>query len=77
MPVIAAILLMVAYNMCEWRSFVKICKTCPWTETVVLVVTFVLTVIFDLVVAIAVGLGVALLFYGWNLLKKRKENSAK
>lgn len=77
MPVIAAILLMVAYNMCEWRSFVKICKTCPWTEIVVLVATFVLTVVFDLVVAIAVGLGIALIFQGLELLKKRQANSAK
>ncbi len=56
MPVIAAILLMVAYNMSEWRHFVHICKTAPITDTLVLVATFLLTVIFDLVVAIAVGL---------------------
>ena len=56
MPVIAAILLMVAYNMSEWRRFVKICKTAPPSDIIVLVVTFVLTVVFDLVVAIAVGL---------------------
>ncbi|MBQ9743538.1 MAG: STAS domain-containing protein [Clostridia bacterium] len=56
MPVIAAILLMVAYNMSEWRKFVKICKTAPISDVVILVTTFVLTVIFDLVVAIAVGL---------------------
>ena len=56
MPVIAAILLMVAYNMSEWRKFVKICKTAPLTDIIILVVTFVLTVVFDLVVAIAAGL---------------------
>ena len=56
MPVIAAILLMVAYNMSEWRRFVRICKTAAPSEILVLVATFVLTVVFDLVVAIAAGL---------------------
>ncbi len=56
MPTIAAILFMVAYNMSEWRRFVRITKTAPWTDILVLVLTFVLTVVFDLVVAIAVGM---------------------
>ncbi|MBQ7929905.1 MAG: STAS domain-containing protein, partial [Clostridia bacterium] len=56
MPIIAAILFMVAYNMCEWRQFVKICKTAPRSDILVLVLTFVLTVVFDLVVAIEVGM---------------------
>ncbi len=56
MPVIAAILFMVAYNMSEWREFVGICKTSPKSDILVLVLTFALTVIFDLVVAIAVGI---------------------
>ena len=56
MPIIAAILFMVAYNMSEWRHFVKICRTSPATDILVLVLTFVLTVVFDLVVAIAVGM---------------------
>ena len=56
MPVIAAILFIVAYNMSEWRRFVHIVKTAEPSEILVLVATFVLTVVFDLVVAIAVGL---------------------
>ncbi len=56
MPIIAAILFMVAYNMSEWRHFVHICKFSAPSDVLVLVVTFVLTVAFDLVVAIAVGL---------------------
>ncbi|MBO5683242.1 MAG: STAS domain-containing protein [Clostridia bacterium] len=56
MPIIAAILFMVAYNMSEWKRFVHICKTATASEIIVLVVTFSLTVIFDLVVAIAIGL---------------------
>ena len=56
MPTIAAILFMVAYNMSEWRKFVRIVKTAPKSDILILLVTFVLTVIFDLVVAIAVGM---------------------
>ncbi len=68
MPIIAAILFMVAYNMCEWRKFVEICKTAPKTDVVILVLTFVLTVVFDLVVAIAVGMALYLV----NLFIKKK-----
>lgn len=63
MPIIAAILFMVAYNMCEWRQFVKICKTAPKSDILVLVVTFVLTVVFDLVVAIAAGMIIAVVLF--------------
>ncbi len=56
MPTIAAILFMVAYNMCGWRTFVRICKTAPKSDVLVLVLTFALTVIFDLVVAIIAGI---------------------
>ena len=63
MPAIAAILFMVAYNMSEWRSFVSLCKTSPKSDILVLVLTFVLTVVFDLVVAIEVGLLVAVIFF--------------
>ncbi|MBO5060225.1 MAG: STAS domain-containing protein [Clostridia bacterium] len=63
MPIIAAILFMVAYNMCEWRHFVEICKTAPKSDIIVLVLTFVLTVVFDLVVAIEVGLLVTVFLF--------------
>ena len=56
MPAIAAILFMVAYNMCGWREFVYLVKTSPKSDIAVLVLTFVLTVVFDLVVAIEVGI---------------------
>lgn len=62
MPTIAAILFMVAYNMCEWRSFVAVFKSKEWTDDAVLVTTFVLTIVFDLVVAIVAGLALHLLF---------------
>lgn len=56
MPTIAAILFMVAYNMCQWRSFVKYCKIAPKSDLTVLFLTFILTIVFDLVVAIEVGM---------------------
>ncbi len=63
MPAIAAILFVVAYNMSEWREFVHICKTSPKSDILVLVTTFVLTVVFDLVVAICVGIVLATLLF--------------
>lgn len=56
MPTIAAILFMVAYNMSEWREFRHLVKTAPKSDITVLITTFVLTVVFDLVVAIAAGM---------------------
>ncbi len=73
MPAIAAILFVVAYNMSEWRAFVRIVKTKKATDIAVTVLTFALTVIFDLVVAIAVGLSLSFVFY---LLKKAKKAKA-
>ena len=73
MPAIAAILFMVAYNMSEWRHFVKLCKTEKWYNILVLCVTFILTVVKDLVVAIAVGLALHVIFVLINkLCSKRK-----
>ncbi len=63
MPAIAAILFMVAYNMSEWKKFVHIAKTAPKSDTVVMVVTFILTVVFDLVIAIEVGMILAALLF--------------
>ncbi len=70
MPTIAAILFMVAYNMSEWRHFMRIVKQEKWTAWSVLILTFVLTVVFDLVVAIAVGLVLHYLFVFINKFKK-------
>ena len=63
MPTIAAILFMVAYNMSEWKKFVGIIKTETKSDILILVVTFVLTVIFDLIVAIAVGMVLAAIVF--------------
>jgi len=63
MPAIAAILISVAYNMCQWRQFVYLVKTSPKSDILVLVTTFLLTVIFDLVVAIEVGILLACILF--------------
>ena len=63
MPTIAAILFVVAYNMSEWRQFKNIIATSPKSDISVLILTFLLTVVFDLVVAIGVGLGLAIILF--------------
>jgi SulP family sulfate permease len=60
MPTIAAILFIVAYNMSEWRKFVHIIKTEKFYDSAIMIITFALTVIFDLVVAIAVGMALVI-----------------
>ena len=71
MPTIAAILFMVAYNMCQWRTFVHLVKTAPKSDICVLVITFVLTIVFDLVVAIEIGMVLACLLF----MKRMSEES--
>jgi SulP family sulfate permease len=63
MPAIAAILFMVAYNMSEWRKFVRLVRTSPKSDIIVLVATFFLTVVFDLVVAIEIGILLAAILF--------------
>lgn len=72
MPTIAAILFIVAYNMSEWRSFLKIVKQKNFTDILVMVLTFALTVIFDLVVAIIVGMA---LHFAIVVLKKIRKKA--
>lgn len=56
MPTIAAILFVIAFNMADWKRFIHICKTATHAETIILIVTFILTVAFNLITAIAAGL---------------------
>lgn len=63
MPTIAAILFVVAYNMSEWKKFVHTVKTAPKSDIIVMVITFVLTVVFDLVIAIEVGMILAAMLF--------------
>ena len=71
MPTIAAILFMVAYNMCQYKTFFHLLKTAPKSDMIVLVTTFVLTVVFDLVVAIEVGMLAACVLF----MKRMSEES--
>ena len=88
MPAIAAILFVVAYNMCQWRAFTRLVKTAPKSDIAVLVITFVLTVIFDLVIAIEVGFVLACLLFikrmsdetnvvGWKYTEEETDDSEK
>ena len=60
MACLAGILVVVSYNMSEWRSFKAILRN-PKSDIIVLLVTFFLTVLFDLTVAIEVGVLIACL----------------
>ncbi len=71
MPTIAAILFIVAYNMSEAKKIKEIIKTAPKSDILVTFVTFALTVIFDLVVAIAVGLGLVFILFLFKKFKKK------
>jgi len=86
MPTIAAILFMVAYNMCQWRTFVQVIQTAPKAEIAVLITTFILTVLFDLVIAIEIGMVLACLFFikqmsdeaglrGWKYIEQLSEEA--
>ena len=72
MPTIAAILFTVAYNMCQWRPFMRLVKTAPKSDILVLVLTFVLTIVFDLVVAIGVGIVLACILF----MKRMSDSSS-
>ena len=63
MPTIAAILFIVAYNMSHIHKLIEIIQKAPKSDVAVLLLSFVLTVVFDLVVAISVGLGLACLMF--------------
>lgn len=62
LPTLAAILVIVSYNMSEWRSFRSLLKG-PRSDAVILVTTFVLTVVLDLTIAIEVGMLLAVFLF--------------
>lgn len=70
MACLAAVLIMVSYNMSGWRTIVHIFKA-PKSDISVLVVTFILTVIFDLTIAIEIGLLLAVVLF----LRRVMQNS--
>ena len=63
MTTLAAVLLVVAANMADWSSFFRLCKNAPKSDIIVLVATFFLSVFFDLVVAIEIGVVLAALLF--------------
>lgn len=63
MTTLAAVLLVVAANMADYHSFFRLCKTAPKSDVIVLVTTFLLTVFFDLVVAIEIGVVLAAMLF--------------
>ena len=62
MACLAGVLVIVAYNMSEWRTFRSLLKN-PKSDVAVLLATFFLTVIFDLTIAIEIGLLLAMLLF--------------
>lgn len=70
MATLAAVLMVVAYNMSGWRTVVSVCKS-PKSDISVLLVTFILTVIFDLTIAIEIGLLLAVVLF----LRRVTENT--
>ena len=78
---------MVAYNMSGWRSFLHLMKSSPKSDIIVLVLSFVLTVVFDLVLAIEVGILLAAILFmkrmsevteveGWKYLDEEDDPDA-
>ena len=62
MPCLAAVLIMVSYNMSGWKSFVSLSRN-PKMEFLVLIITFLLTVIFDLTIAIEIGIFISIVLF--------------
>jgi len=63
MAALAALLMLVAYNMSEYRHFIHILKVAPRSDVSVLLICFLLTVIFDMVIGVSVGVGLAALLF--------------
>jgi len=63
MAAMAALLMMVAWNMSEAKHFIRIVKVAPRDDVITLIVCFLLTVIFDMTVAVAVGIGLAAMLF--------------
>lgn len=70
MPCLAAVLIMVSYNMSGWKTFVSLARN-PKSDFAVLITTFVLTVVFDLTIAIEIGLLLAIVLF----LKRTSEST--
>jgi len=68
MAALAALLIMVAWNMSEVKSFIRIIAIAPRQDVITLLTCFILTVVFDMVIAVGVGMGLAaVLFIGRSI----------
>lgn len=76
MACLAGVLVIVSYNMSGWRTFVELMKN-PKSDVAVLLITFVLTVIFDLTIAIEFGLVVACLLFIKRVMEVTEVNILK
>ncbi len=70
MTTLASVLIVVSYNMGEWATFKRLLKA-PKSDVATLLITFVLTIVFDLVVAIEIGMVVAMFLW----IKKLSETT--
>jgi SulP family sulfate permease len=68
MPTLAGILVVVAYNMSEWKHFLTVLKG-PRSDMAILLTTFLLTVLVDLTVAIEIGMILAVFLFMRNMIK--------
>jgi len=86
MPALAAILIVVAYNMSGWRDCLNLIKKSPKSDLIVFFTTFLMTVFFDLVIAIEAGMVLAALLFmkrmaevtnveGWKYIDEEEEDS--
>jgi len=86
MPALASILIVVAYNMSGWRDCVNLIKKSPKSDLIVFFTTFLMTVFFDLVIAIEAGMVLAALLFmkrmaevtnveGWKYIDEDEEDS--
>ncbi|MDR0757378.1 MAG: sulfate permease [Tannerella sp.] len=71
MACLAGVLMVVAYNMSEWRTFRSLLKN-PKSDVTVLLTTFLLTVVFDLTIAIEIGLLLAMLLFMRRMMETTK-----
>lgn len=69
MASLAGLLLMVAWNMSEAHHFVRMARTAPKSDVLVLITCFTLTIVFDMVLAVSVGVVLASLLFMGHMAK--------
>ncbi|MBN8555025.1 MAG: C4-dicarboxylic acid transporter DauA [Deltaproteobacteria bacterium] len=72
MASLAALLILVAYNMSDMKNFIKIIKTHPKTDIAILLVCFIFTVIYNMVVGVGAGIALAFILARVRRVSRRK-----